>query len=50
MMKEQLRIALRTKGTLTLTMLDAWLTRAQRCRIPAFVDLGRKFRVNLVAI
>ena len=33
LMKEQLRIAIRTKGVLALTMLDEWLIWAQRCRI-----------------
>jgi transposase len=49
-MKEQLRIAIRTKGTLALTMLDAWLAWVQRCRIPAFVELGRKIKRNFAGI
>jgi transposase len=44
LMKEQLRIAIRTKGVLALTMLDEWLAWAQRCRIPAFVELGARSR------
>jgi transposase len=40
LMKEQLRLAIRTKGVLALAMLDGWLDWVQRCRIPAFVDLG----------
>ena len=44
LLKEQLRLAIRTKGILALTMLDEWLGWAQRCRIPAFVALGRKVR------
>ena len=31
-------------------MLEAWLTWAQRSRIPAFVELGRKIRKNLPGI
>ena len=50
LMKEQLRIAIRTKGILALTMLDDWLAWAQRCRIPAFVELGRKIRRNILGI
>jgi transposase len=50
LMKEQLRIAIRTKGILALTMLDAWLDWAQRCRIRAFVELGRKVKRNLPGI
>jgi transposase len=49
-MKEQLRIAIRTKGILALTMLDEWLAWASRCRIPAFVTLGRKIRKNIAGI
>lgn len=41
-MKEQLRIAIRTKGILALTMLDEWLAWASRYRMSAFVTLGRK--------
>jgi transposase len=50
LMKEQLRIAIRTKGVLALCMLDEWLAWAQRCRIPAFVELGRKIRRNIAGI
>jgi transposase len=50
LMKEQLRIAIRTKGVLALTMLDDWLAWAQRCRIPAFVELGRKINRNISGI
>jgi transposase len=50
LMKEQLRIAIRTKGVLSLTLLEAWLAWAQRCRIPAFVELGRKIKKNLAGI
>ena len=30
--------------------LDKWITRAQRCRIPAFVELQRKIRRNRTSI
>jgi transposase len=50
LMKEQLRIAIGTKGVLALTMLDGWLSWASRCRIPAFVELGRKIRRNIKGI
>src|SRR5487761_2741394 len=50
LMKEQLRVAIRTKGVLSLTMLDEWLAWAARCRIPAFVELGRKIRRHLSGI
>jgi len=50
LMKEQLRIAIRTKGVLALTMLDEWLVWAQRCRIDAFVELGRKIKKNITGI
>lgn len=50
LMKEQLRLAIRTKGVLSLTMLEEWLDWAQRCRITAFVELGRKIRRHLPGI
>jgi transposase len=50
LMKEQLRAAIRTKGVLSLTMLEAWLSWAQRSRIGAFVELGRKIKKNLPGI
>ncbi len=50
LMKEQLRVAIRTKGVLALTMLDEWLAWAQRCRIDAFVELGRKMKKNIAGI
>ena len=50
LMKEQLRIAIRTKGVLALTILDEGVVWAQRCRIDAFVELGRKIKKNLAGI
>ena len=49
-MKEHLRLAIRRKGVLSLTMLDECLAWAQRCRITAFVELGRKIRRHLPGI
>jgi len=45
-----LRIAIKKKGVLALTMLDEWLIWAARCRIPAFVELGRKIKRNIKGI
>jgi len=50
LLKEQLRLAIRKKGVLSLTMLEGWLDWAQRCRIQAFVELGRKIRRHLAGI
>ena len=50
LLKEQLRIAIRTKGVLALVMIEDWLSWAARSRIPAFVELGRKIRRNLPGI
>ncbi|MGH9046173.1 MAG: ISL3 family transposase, partial [Acidimicrobiales bacterium] len=50
LLKEQLRLAIRTKGIVSLTMFDTWLAWAARCRIPAFVELGRKVKRNIVGI
>ena len=44
-MKEKLRLIFKlTDPTLAEEELDGWLGWAQRCRIPAFVELGRKIR------
>ncbi|MGH9087407.1 MAG: ISL3 family transposase [Acidimicrobiales bacterium] len=50
LLKEQLRVAIRTKGIVSLTMLDTWLVWASRCRIPAFVELGRKVKRHIAGI
>ena len=50
LLKEQLRIAIRTKGALAVAMLDQWLRWAARSRIPAFVELGRKIKRNIAGI
>ena len=44
-LKEKLRLILKLKDPeLAEEGLDGWLGWAQRCRIPAFVELGRKVR------
>ena len=44
-MKEDLRLVFKLSDPeLAEAALDRWLARAQRCRIPAFVELGRKIR------
>ncbi|MGH9103854.1 MAG: ISL3 family transposase, partial [Acidimicrobiales bacterium] len=50
LLKEQFRLAIRTKGVVSLTMLDAWLAWAARCRLLAFVELGRKIHRHLPGI
>lgn len=43
-LKEGLRLVFQVKGDAGKEALDAWLVWAARCRIPAFVELGRKIR------
>jgi transposase len=50
LLKEQLRLAIRRKGIVSLTMLDTWLAWAQRSRIPAFIELAKKVRRHLRGI
>jgi transposase len=50
LLKEQLRAVFAIKGVRALVMLDAWLGWAARCRIDAFVELGRRIRKNLAGI
>ena len=50
LLKEQLRLAIRRKGIVSLTMLDTWLAWAARSRIPAFVELAKKVRRHLPGI
>jgi transposase len=52
LLKEQLRAVIKVKGKRAMKLLDAWLSWACRCRIPAFVDLGRtilKHRASIEA-
>ena len=50
LLKEQLRTAIATKGEEAITMLKEWLAWAQRCRIRAFVELGRQVKKPLPGI
>jgi transposase len=50
LLKEQLRAVIAVKGVRGLVMLEAWLGWAARCRIPAFVELGRRIRKNLAGV
>jgi transposase len=50
LLKEQLRQALKLRGPAGIALLDRWLAWAQRCRIDAFVKLGRTIRRHLTAI
>ena len=44
-LKEQLRVIFKVRDpALAESCLDRWIARAQRCRIPAFVELQRKIR------
>jgi transposase len=50
LLKEGLRHVFKVKGEAGKKSLDWWLSWAQRCRIPAFVELGRKIRRHRAAI
>ena len=50
LLKEQLRQAMRLRGQAGIALLDRWLAWAQRCRIDAFVKLGRTIRRHRAAI
>jgi transposase len=41
LLKEELRLVFKVKGPRAVALLEAWLTWARRCRIPAFVALAR---------
>jgi hypothetical protein len=41
LLKDQLRLVFRVKGPHAVALLDAWLSWARRCRVPAFVQLAR---------
>jgi len=41
LLKEELRLVFRVKGPHAVALLDAWLSWARRCRIPAFVKLAK---------
>jgi transposase len=50
LLKEQFRAVIAVKGVRGLVMLKEWLAWAARCRIPAFVELGRRIRKHLTGI
>lgn len=50
LLKEQLRQVLQLRGAAGIALLDRWLAWAQRCRIDAFVKLGRSIRRHRAAI
>ena len=50
LLKEGLRYVFAVKGEAGKEALDRWLRWAARCRIPAFIALGRKLRKHRVAI
>ena len=50
LIKEQLRAIIAVKGKRALKMLDAWLAWVARCRIPAFVEVGRSIRNHRAGI
>jgi len=50
LLKEELRLAIRTKGDDGIALLAHWLNWASHCRIPAFVELARKIRRHRIPI
>jgi transposase len=50
LLKEQLRQVFALGGEAGIALLDRWLAWAQRCRIDAFVALGRSIRRHRAAI
>lgn len=50
LLKEQLREVFKVGGDAGRVLLDAWLSWACRCRIPAFVKLSQKIRRHRKAI
>lgn len=50
LLKEQLRQVFQLRGQAGIDLLDRWLAWAQRCRIEAFVKLGRRIRRHRKAI
>lgn len=41
LLKEELRLVFKVRGVRGVALLDAWLSWARRCRIPAFVRVAR---------
>ena len=50
LLKEELRLAIRTKGDEGIRLLAHWLTWASHCRLRPFVELAAKVRRHRVAI
>jgi len=50
LLKEQLREVFALKGEEGKQLLDSWLSWARRCRIPSFVELGRRISKHREAI
>ena len=50
LLKEELRLAIRTKGDEGIALLAHWLNWASHCQIPAFVELARKIRRHRIPI
>lgn len=50
LLKEQFRQIIKVKGVRGILMLEQWLDWAARCRIPAFVELGRRIRNHLPGV
>ena len=50
LLKEGVRVPFKLKGQEGKDALDRWLKWAARCRIPEFIELGRKIRKHLKSI
>ena len=50
LLKEGLRIIFKYTYDVAIVELDRWLSKAQRCRIKEFVELGRKIKRHKEAI
>ena len=50
LLKEELRLVFKLKGARAVALLDAWLSWARRCRIPAFVKLARSITEHRTGI
>lgn len=50
LLKEQLREVFQVKGQAGIELLDQWANWAARCRIPEFVELGRRVRKHRAGI
>jgi transposase len=50
LLKEELRLVFKVKGPRAVALLDAWLSWARRCRIPAFVALAQTVTTHRAGI